>query len=540
MLIEINCSFFTEKKISFSSGLNVILGDNLSSNSIGKSTLLMIIDFAFGGDSYLEKNSGAMKELGNHKFDFQFQFNGSAFFFSRATNTNNIIFECDKNYTQISEISIQEFREKLKKLYLLECELSFRNIVSPFSRVWGKENHNVDKPLQSYLKEPESDAVNNLIKLFQLYNSISDLNNEIKSKTEEKKAIDSIYKQNLVPKITKAEFVRNNIEIDNIKSSINNIKENLLKYAINIEELTNQEVIKLKIEKTELINEQSTIKNKIERIILNLNQKGVKSKYFKRIVDFIPTVNEEKILEIDNFHNKISTILNRELKISKTKLEEHLALYNDKISEIDLKINNLLINIENPTFIIDKLSDLTLREEKLKRINNFYIEKIHVTDNIKILNGKLDFSINDILINIENQINVELVKINEIIHSKNKKVPKIVIKRNSYNFDHSGDEGTGKSYSDLIEFDLSILKLTILPILIHDSPFFKNIGDIVMENIINLYCTFNKQIFIAIDGINRYSLKTQQILLFNQVIQLSDNNQLFIKDWRIKDNQNNE
>ncbi|WP_424842159.1 DUF2326 domain-containing protein [Sphingobacterium cellulitidis] len=50
-------------------------------------------------------------------------------------------------------------------------------------------------------------------------------------------------------------------------------------------------------------------------------------------------------------------------------------------------------------------------------------------------------------------------------------------KPNSYSFNHSGDDGTGKSYSALIEFDLSILKLTQLPFLIHDSPFFKNIGD---------------------------------------------------------------
>ncbi len=40
---------------------------------------------------------------------------------------------------------------------------------------------------------------------------------------------------------------------------------------------------------------------------------------------------------------------------------------------------------------------------------------------------------------------------------------------------------------------------------IYDSPFFKNIGDVVMEKIIILYSTFKKQIFISIDGINRYS-----------------------------------
>lgn len=38
MLKEIICSKFKQSKIEFHKGLNVILGDELGSNSIGKST----------------------------------------------------------------------------------------------------------------------------------------------------------------------------------------------------------------------------------------------------------------------------------------------------------------------------------------------------------------------------------------------------------------------------------------------------------------------------------------------------------------------
>ncbi|XKW97888.1 hypothetical protein R8G64_05205 [Tenacibaculum maritimum] len=54
MLKEINCKHFIKNPLIFSNGLNTILGDNYSTNSIGKSTLLMIIDFVFGGGSYRE------------------------------------------------------------------------------------------------------------------------------------------------------------------------------------------------------------------------------------------------------------------------------------------------------------------------------------------------------------------------------------------------------------------------------------------------------------------------------------------------------
>lgn len=49
MLVEIRCDKFKKKVITFHKGLNVVLGDNKGTNSIGKSTLLMVIDFIFGG-----------------------------------------------------------------------------------------------------------------------------------------------------------------------------------------------------------------------------------------------------------------------------------------------------------------------------------------------------------------------------------------------------------------------------------------------------------------------------------------------------------
>lgn len=53
MLREIICDKFKEKKIEFYDGLNVVLGDEQGSNSIGKSTFLMIIDYVYGGKDYV-------------------------------------------------------------------------------------------------------------------------------------------------------------------------------------------------------------------------------------------------------------------------------------------------------------------------------------------------------------------------------------------------------------------------------------------------------------------------------------------------------
>lgn len=61
MLKRIRCNKFNKKEIVFHEGLNAVIGDELASNSIGKSTLLMIIDFVFGGNEYIKTNSDAIE-----------------------------------------------------------------------------------------------------------------------------------------------------------------------------------------------------------------------------------------------------------------------------------------------------------------------------------------------------------------------------------------------------------------------------------------------------------------------------------------------
>lgn len=59
MLVEVRCDKFvsngkTREPIRFHAGLNAVLGDDNGSNSIGKSTFLMILDFVFGGSDYVK------------------------------------------------------------------------------------------------------------------------------------------------------------------------------------------------------------------------------------------------------------------------------------------------------------------------------------------------------------------------------------------------------------------------------------------------------------------------------------------------------
>ena len=532
MLKEIKCDKFIDSVIEFKKGLNSILGDDISTNSIGKSTFLMIIDFVFGGNTFINKNSGSIEHLGDFTFKFKFKFGNDKFYFLRQTSNPDIVSVCDVNYNPLNAISNKEYTLLLLQNYgINNLQTSFRDIVGLFSRIWGKDNCNVDKPLLSFSKEADEISISRIIKLFGLYDQIVETSTKLKDKKDSKKFLTGAIRKNYIPKITKSNFEKNKRQLEDIEKEITNIKENILKFTLNIEELTNKEVIELKIEKSKLLKEQSLIVNKIKRLDLNLNQKRIKSKHLDRLSAFFENPNEERISEIESFHNKISTILTREIKTAKELLEKESELFNERIEVIDFKVSTLLSNVSSPKYIVDKIYELTIESNKLTNENRFYQEKIDITEEVKEIEIDIDSLIGDILTKIEVKINKELIEINEKIHVKGKKTPKIELGRKSYKFDHSSNTGTGKSYADLIEFDLAILKLTVLPFLIHDSILFKNIEDIAIDKIIEQYSRFENQIFISIDGINKYDDKSRKKLKESSVLELSKDRKLFNKDW---------
>ena len=79
MLKMISCNKFKNnaKVITFHNGLNIVKGDGEKSNSIGKSTLLMIIDFCFGGRDYPKVENKTISFVGDHNIDFVFEFRNS-------------------------------------------------------------------------------------------------------------------------------------------------------------------------------------------------------------------------------------------------------------------------------------------------------------------------------------------------------------------------------------------------------------------------------------------------------------------------------
>lgn len=112
----------------------------------------------------------------------------------------------------------------------------------------------------------------------------------------------------------------------------------------------------------------------------------------------------------------------------------------------------------------------------------------------------------------------------------------------NYDFETPRDNGTGTNYKGMLIYDFSMLELTPLPAIAHDSLLFPYMSNNDISNLIKLYSTEQeKQIFIAFDRYNSYGKEVAACINDHTVIRLGeDEKALFGRQWgKIKSEQKN-
>lgn len=147
MLYEIRCDRFQQKQIRFNPGLSVVLGTSTGDNSIGKSTFLLIVDFVFGGNTYA-RTADIINNIGSHDIYFSFVFDDETFRFCRNNIKDHIVWKCNDSYEMIEAINLSDYCKWLDSKYAISLlDLSFRDAVGRYIRVYGKNNCNEKRPL---------------------------------------------------------------------------------------------------------------------------------------------------------------------------------------------------------------------------------------------------------------------------------------------------------------------------------------------------------------------------------------------------------
>ncbi|WP_054905622.1 DUF2326 domain-containing protein [Pseudomonas sp. NBRC 111144] len=539
MLKQIKCNLFNQSTIKFHAGLNVVLGDDEAKNSIGKSSALLVIDFAMGGSSLLDDDAGAIKVLGHHSYQITFEFDGIPFYVTRSTEQPEVIEICDSSHVKQHEISVEAYRGKLKGLYdLTELESSFRSIVGPFARIWKKGEADPDHPLAGSPKEKLSAGVARLVDLFERTSDVSVERAVLQALQDKRILMNKSMAAEIIPRITMTKYKSNNQLIKANAQAISDIKDNFAGAITAYEALFDEKLRAIQQTKNETVNKKNLISARREKLQRDIS--GVTPRFTANIAlvaEFFPEANLERLEQVEQFHAKIGKLVSKELKAELDLLVANEFEITTAITDLDQQIKLTLKAKGTPTDLFAKVFELKEITDKAKEENKFFEQKTSIEDSEKACKERLDIIYDKIFLEIETAVNQKLERFNTKVYGPERTPSQLRIKNsNSYSFTSPMDTGTGKSYAGLVGFDLSMLLLTRLPFVIHDSMIYKNIEIAATEHIIRILSSFKqKQIFLAFDEAKKFNSATQNTLKAQMVLQLHRDKLLYTQDWRAKE-----
>ncbi|HFI0076866.1 TPA: DUF2326 domain-containing protein [Streptococcus suis] len=533
MLKEISCDHFKEHgqirpPIRFHKGLNAIIGSADGANSIGKSTFLMIIDFVFGGSDYIKKATDIIEHIGNHTIKFEFEFKGTSYYFYRSTADSATIWECDQNYKPKQGLSREEYCHFLQQHYDMPVPPKhFRAAISPFIRVWGRPaTLDQEKPFKASAGSPDKQGVKAALQLFNRYNEIKEQIQAIDSAKEKKRVFLSAQKYKFIAVVdNKTQFNDNEKRIQELEQDLNQLSKESDNGLVDLDSLQAQQL-------SELRRQLSDIKRQRTRLLAQKKsfeaerkpEKAQLVKDFETLQQFFPSVDIQRLSDIEQFHQKLTGVLKKEYEESAKELQLLINHTNSQINELEDKMSSLKDVTNVSLAILEQYAELQKEMSQLKDSNQNFLIKERLNDEIRLLKESFEALMAQILQDIESTINTKMKTINDEIYQGTKTSPKLTLSSaSSYHFHTPKDRGTGSEYKGLIVFDLAMLEETSIPVIAHDSVLLKQIQDTALEGILYHYTQQDKQVFIALDKETSYSNITQVLLQEAEVLRLFPN-----------------
>jgi uncharacterized protein YydD (DUF2326 family) len=534
MLTEIASDVLRERAVRFTEGLNVVLGDENATNSIGKSSLLMIVDFAFGGNTLLEYNTDLVAELGHHSYLITFTFDRHEYRFQRRTQETDVVYRCDDDGRPVAALSVSEYTSFLKRSYDVRLpDLSFRALVGLYVRVWGKDNLVTDRPLHTTQMMSSKECVDNLLKTYDAYGTVRAAALELASAEAQHKALKSAVKHRIVSPVGKRAYSSNAKRIVTLEAELADIRANLAKYATNLSEVVNREILALKVEKDRLLSLRLVTQTRLQRTQANLaGNRHIRSRHFAEVVRYFPDVDQERLARVEEFHDGIASILREELRDSERELRNELERIDAAVASIDDEMAATLSSVSDPAAIVDRVFKVAVGLREAREENSRFEKESALEEKLLDLRKALASEKARILSEVQGLVNGGLRRVVDLVFGPERKSPHLELRDNGYSYTVPEDTGTGTAYAGLVLFDLTVFTSTQLPVVVHDSVLFKNIENDSVAQLLRVYSDTTKQSFIALDEVAKYGREAEALLRTRSVIRLDNANVLFVKDWR--------
>ena len=540
MLKQIICDKFKTQPEAFRTGLNVVLGSSDGSNAIGKTTFLLILDFVFGGDGYTKAAKDVINHIDHHTIDFIFEFDGISYFFSRSTSRPSVVNRCDSKFRVIEEMPLQKYRGFLFDEYKIHLQgISFSEIIYRFFRIYGYGNHNEHKPLLSE-RETMATSVEYLLKLLNKFQDIQKLkiaeeSYGIKPSKQIERSVSDI-----TAKI--GENKEKIIALEKRRDKLCKQNEEANLQALGVDSKQAEKLANIKKELGRLIRRKSLLTSQLNAVQNNMPENdGVLRKDFSALLRFFPEANIDAFNDVETFHAKINSFLRADIEEEVSQLVPQIEYIDADITSYEKQIEDTGVAKTLSQSILTQYARVSREIERLEDENEAMqneMEQSKKRKEIEDILANLRRKQEEALESAESEVNAEMKRINDIITGGDRATPVLTLKPDkSFEFETPNDKSEGTAYKGLVVYDLSMLSLTPLPALIHDSSIVKRIEDADFEQILSLYqeCgDMGKQVFIAFDKADTYTDDTYRMLDEATVLRLSVGNELFGKSWSRK------
>ena len=544
MLKEVYCELFKSTagprgRIQFHQGLNTVLGGEAADNSIGKSTFLLILDYCFGGETYGKAN--VKNYVGDHTICFAFHFRDGDHYYSRTVSDSKHVNRCNSEYQPVGDpIDLKAFRQELFDGYEIALEdITFRDMVGRFFRISGKGNDEIENPL--HYKSPKGEqAVTAMEKLFGMYQFVGALKKRLKEADEKKKTYNKERRLKLVPSAIKTDkqYAKNIARIDELQVELAGLTKDTDSDLLEKELQRKSEEAEAASRLRGMKRQYGRLASQYRVVTKNRDDAFVTTEdNLQTLASYFPTVNIKRIEEVEAFHRKLHGILDSELSDEAQSLQVLMQAATQEIQKLEAELVELGIPIQVPKPFLEKYSELQREISALESQNEAFEQTEQFKADVEAVEKDLDVAESQVLRDIEDMLNAQMVRYNDRVYEVRREAPTIKFESKAkYDFHTPRDDGKGTAFKSLIVLDLSILELTELPAIAHDSSIFKNIGDLPIDGIMDIYLESKKQIFIAFDKEGAYTKKVADAVTDTAVIKLGENgDQLFGWTWAIKE-----
>jgi hypothetical protein len=544
MLVEVQCDKFKQKTVRFHPGLNAVLGDDNGSNSIGKSTFLMILDFVFGGDDYVKKCPDVQENVKEHTINFAFEFGGQEYYFSRNTVSYKEIIKSDSDYQPLQDeqpLSVKEYGNFLCEKYGLSADgITWRGAVARFIRVYKRDTLDEERPLRSAKDEKTADAIKSYMRLFDRYSAVEAQITQAANAEDEKEAFRKTTQQYSHVRAAKndKEKTANEERIAKLQEQETTLLRDSDQGLLDLDSMTARRLSELRERLINYRRQIAAVQTQLNSVRRDMTgqKKGFK-RTFTDLERFFPGEDFRTLEDIERFHQKLTKILNEEFKETESNLATTYVLLNNEAARIQEQIREIK-NVPNVSqAILKEFAKITTELNQLREANKNYDE----LERLKVVAADYaetrDKVINEQLLAIESTVNQAMREISLEILKDEMHMPPILRleKLNKYTFNTPNDGGTGAQYRGLITFDLANMAVAPVPFVVHDSVLLKNIERPVFSEIIRVYESQKnrgKQVFMAYDTLDSYSVETRQTIEANAVLELAPGgNELFGWAW---------